>query len=176
MADKNAMKEPRIDGQLEEVLINVRRTTKVTKGSKIFGFSALVAVGNRNGRVGIGCGKAREVPEAIRKAMENARRNLVDISLNGNTLHHTLVANHGASKVFMKPASAGTGIIAGGSMRPIFELAGVKDVLSKVYGSSNAINVARATIAGLTRLNSPQSIADKRGKQVEKIIEDRSNG
>ena len=176
MSALKAIKEPKIDGQYEERLIKVRRTTKVVKGGKIFGFAALVVVGNRNGRVGIGFGKAREVPEAIRKAMDNARRNLVEISLNGSTIHHMIVANHGASKVFMKPASVGTGIIAGGSMRPIFELAGVKDVLSKVYGSSNAINVARATIAALTGVNSPQSIAEKRGKRLEEITGEGSNG
>jgi small subunit ribosomal protein S5 len=175
MSVAKAMKEPKIDGQYEERLIKVRRTTKVVKGGKIFGFAALVVVGNRNGRVGIGFGKAREVPEAIRKAMDHARRNLVEISLNGATIHHMIVANHGASKVFMKPASVGTGIIAGGSMRPIFELAGVKDVLSKVYGSSNAINVARATIKALTHVNSPQAIAEKRGKSLEEITGESAN-
>lgn len=162
-------------GQLDNKLVGVRRVTKVTSGSKIFSFSAFVVVGNRNGRVGIGCGKAREVPEAIRKAIDNASKNLVDISLNGSTLYHAMASNHGASKVFMRPASEGTGIIAGGSMRPIFELAGVKNVLSKVYGSKNAINVGRATIHGLMRMNSPQSIADKRGKQVQEIFEGKSD-
>lgn len=175
MSALKAIKEPKIDGQHEEKLIKVRRTTKVVSGGKIFSFSATVVVGNRNGRVGIGFGKAREVPEAIRKAMEHARRNQVEVSLNGQTIHHMIVANHGATKVFMKPASIGTGIIAGGSMRPIFELAGVKDVLSKVYGSSNAINVARATIAALTGIRSPQSIAEKRGKRLEEITGEGSN-
>lgn len=176
MSTLKPIKEPKIDGQYEERLIKIRRTTKVVSGGKLLGFAALVAVGNRNGRVGIGFGKAREVQEAIRKAMDHARRNLVEISLNGSTIHHMTVATHCASKVFMKPASIGTGIIAGGSMRPIFELAGVKDVLSKVYGSSNAINVARATIAALTGIHSPQSIAEKRGKQVEEITGESSNG
>lgn len=157
-------------GQLDNQLVGVRRVTKVTSGSKIFSFSACVIVGNRNGRVGIGLGKAREVPEAIRKAIDNASKNLVDVSLNGSTLYHAVAANHGASKVFMRPASEGTGIIAGGSMRPIFELAGVKNVLSKVYGSKNAINVGRATIRGLMMMSSPQSVADKRGKQVEELF------
>jgi len=163
-------------GQLYNTLLKVRRVTKVTSGSKIFSFSACVAVGNGAGRVGLGFGKAREVPEAIRKAIDNASKNLIDISLNGSTLYHAITEKHGASQVFMRPASEGTGIIAGGSMRPIFELAGVKNVLSKVYGSKNAINVGRATIKALKMMNSPQSIADKRGKQVEDIMAGKENG
>lgn len=166
MAGKSEVKT---EGQYEEKLINVRRVAKVVKGGRIFGFSALTVVGNGSGRVGIGRGKAREVPEAIRKAMENAKRNLVEIPLNGETLHHTVVANHGASKVFMKPASEGTGIIAGGAMRAIFEVAGVRNVLSKCYGSTNPVNVARAMIKGLSGSQSPQAIADKRGKSVEEV-------
>jgi small subunit ribosomal protein S5 len=167
--------QQKTEGQYEEKLIEVRRTAKVVKGGRIFGFSALTVVGNGNGRVGIGRGKAREVPEAIRKAMENARRNLVEIPLAGNTLHHTVESSHGASKIFMKPASDGTGIIAGGAMRAIFEVAGVHNILAKCYGSTNPVNVVRATMKGLARSHSPQSVADKRGKTLEEIMGD-NNG
>ena len=164
-----AKQDAKTEGQYDERLIKVRRTAKVVKGGRIFGFSALTVVGNRKGRVGIGHGKAREVPEAIRKAMESARRNLIDVPLNGSTLHHTMTSRHGASKVFMKPASEGTGIIAGGAMRAIFEVAGINNVLSKCYGSTNPVNVARATIKGLQSSNSPQAMAEKRGKSVEHV-------
>lgn len=157
-------------GQYVEKLIEVRRTAKVVKGGRKFGFSALVVVGNEHGRVGIGKGKALEVPEAIRKAMENARRNLVDILLRDGTLYHTVTASHGASKIFMKPASDGTGVIAGGAMRAIFEVAGVRNVLAKCYGSTNPVNVVRATMKGLTQSHSIQSVADKRNKTVEEIL------
>ncbi|MGD9590984.1 MAG: 30S ribosomal protein S5 [Candidatus Berkiella sp.] len=167
--------EQKTEGQYEEKLIEVRRTAKVVKGGRIFGFSALTVVGNGNGRVGIGRGKAREVPEAIRKAMENARRNLVEIPMVGTTLHHTIESSHGASKVFMKPASDGTGIIAGGAMRAIFEVAGIHNILAKCYGSTNPVNVVRATMKGLAQSHSPQSVADKRGKSVEEIMGE-SNG
>jgi small subunit ribosomal protein S5 len=171
MAAKQDQKQDlKTEGQYEEKLIEVRRTAKVVKGGRIFGFSALTVVGNRKGKVGIGRGKAREVPEAIRKAMENARRNLVEIPLAGNSLHHTIISSHGASKVFMKPASEGTGIIAGGAMRAIFEVAGLQNVLAKCYGSTNPVNVVRATMKGLAKSHSPQSIADKRGKPVEEIV------
>lgn len=168
MATKEA--QQKTEGQYEEKLIEVRRTAKVVKGGRIFGFSALTVVGNGNGRVGIGRGKAREVPEAIRKAMENARRNLVEIPLSNGTLHHTVVSSHGASKVFMKPASDGTGVIAGGAMRAIFEVAGVHNILAKCYGSTNPVNVVHATMKGLANSHSPQSVADKRGKTVEEVI------
>jgi len=162
--------EPKTDGQYEEKLIHVARTAKVVKGGRIFGFAALTVVGNGHGRVGIGRGKAREVPEAIRKAMENAKRNLIELQMNeGKTLFHTIVSEHGATKVFMKPASDGTGIIAGGAMRAILEVAGIKNVLSKCYGSTNHVNVARATMKGLMRAVAPQFIADKRGKTIEQI-------
>lgn len=164
-----AKQDQKTEGQYQEKMIVVRRTAKTVKGGRQFGFSALTVVGNGNGRVGIGRGKAREVPEAVRKAMENARRNLVDIPMNGNTLHHTVISSHGASKVFMKPASEGTGVIAGGAMRAIFEVAGIQNILAKCYGSTNPVNVVRATMKGLAQSNSPQSIADKRGKSVEEI-------
>ncbi len=156
------------DGYREK-LISVGRNTKVVKGGRIFGFSALVVVGDGKGRVGIGRGKAREVPAAIQKAMESARRNLVHVELNGNTLFHPVVASHGASKVIMMPASEGTGIIAGGAMRALLELAGIQNVLAKCIGSTNPMNVVQATLKGLTGMCSPEVIALKRGKTVEQI-------
>lgn len=159
------------EGEYVEKLVLVRRTAKVVKGGRIFGFSALVVIGDGKGRVGSGQGKAREVPEAIRKAMEDARRNLVEVPLRqGKTLHHTVVAHYGASKVFMKPASEGTGIIAGGAMRAVFEVAGVKDVLAKCYGSTNPVNVVRATLKALSGMQSPRIIAAKRGKTVSEVL------
>jgi small subunit ribosomal protein S5 len=160
------------DGQYDERLVHVARTAKVVKGGRIFGFSALTVVGDKRGRVGVGRGKAREVPEAIRKAMENAKRNLVDVPLRGQTIHHTIISTHGASKVLMKPASEGTGIIAGGAMRAILEVAGIHNILAKCYGSTNPVNVARATMKGLAATQSPQMVADKRGKTVEEILGD----
>ncbi len=154
---------------LQEKLVSIRRVAKVVKGGRQFGFSALTVVGDGAGRVGIGAGKAREVPAAVAKAMENARRNLVRIELKGPTLHHYVVARHGASKVVMKPASVGTGIIAGGAMRAVFEVAGVQDVLAKCIGSRNPVNVVRATLKGLTSMHSPTTVAAKRGKKVEEI-------
>lgn len=167
-----AKQEQKTEGQYIEKLIEVRRTAKVVKGGRIFGFSALTVVGNQKGRVGIGHGKAREVPEAIRKAMENAKRNLIEVPMSGTTLHHTVVSSHGASKVFMKPASEGTGVIAGGAMRAIFEVAGIQNILAKCYGSTNPVNVVHATMKGLKDSHSPQSIADKRGKTIEEITGD----
>ncbi len=161
--------EQRADN-FQEKLINVRRVAKVVKGGRQFGFSALTVVGDGAGRVGIGRGKAREVPAAVQKAMENARRNMVRIQLKGPTLHHEILSRHGASKVIMKPASVGTGIIAGGAMRAVFEVAGVHDVLAKCLGSRNPVNVVRATINGLCGINSPDAIARKRGKRVDEIL------
>jgi small subunit ribosomal protein S5 len=157
------------DGFLEK-LISVSRNAKVVKGGRIFSFAALVVVGDGKGRVGIGRGKAREVPVAIQKAMEAARRSLVKVELNGTTLYHPIVSNHGASKVVMLPASEGTGIIAGSSMRAIFEVIGVQNVLSKCIGSTNPVNVVLATIKGLTNMTSPESVAAKRGKKVIEVM------
>lgn len=162
--------ETKSDG-LREKLVAVNRTAKVVKGGRIFGFSALVVVGNGKGKFGYGRGKAREVPAAIQKAMENARRNMVQIDLNGTTLHHQIVARHGASKVLMRPASEGTGVIAGNAMRAIFEVMGVANVLAKCIGSSNPVNVIRATTEGLKSMISPASVAEKRGKTIEEITE-----
>jgi len=154
---------------LVEKLVAVDRVAKVVKGGRIFSFTALTVVGDGNGRVGFGRGKAREVPAAIQKAMEKARRNMISVDLNGNTLQHPIKGRHAGSKVYMQPASEGTGIIAGGAMRAVLEVTGVQNVLSKAYGSTNPINIVRATIAALENMNSPESIAAKRGLSVDEI-------
>lgn len=157
------------DGLLEK-LVAVNRVAKVVKGGRQFGFTALTVVGDGNGKVGFGYGKAREVPLAIQKAMEKARKNMVDVSLTEGTLQYAITARHGASKVFMQPASEGTGIIAGGAMRAVFEVVGVHNVLAKCIGSRNPINVVRATINGLRDMRSPADVASKRGKKVSEIL------
>jgi small subunit ribosomal protein S5 len=155
---------------LVEKLVAVNRVAKVVKGGRQFGFTALTVVGDGSGRVGFGYGKAREVPLAIQKAMQAARKNLHRVSLKGDTIQYASNGFHGATKVYMQPASEGTGVIAGGAMRAVFECAGVRNVLAKSYGSRNPINVVRATIKALTEMNSPESIAAKRGKTVEQIM------
>jgi len=155
---------------LREKLITVNRVAKVVKGGRQFGFTALTVVGDGAGRVGFGYGKAREVPLAIQKAMEKARKNMRTMHLDGGTLQYPVTANHGASKVFMQPASEGTGIIAGGAMRAVFEVLGVQDVVAKSIGSRNPINVVRATLNGLSQIASPEQVAAKRGKTVEEIM------
>lgn len=157
------------NGDLQEKLVQVNRVAKVVKGGRIFGFTALTVVGDGKGRVGFGRGKAREVPVAIQKAMEAARRNMISVDLDGNTLQYAIKASHGASKIYMQPASEGTGIIAGGAMRAVLELAGVQNVLAKCYGSTTPVNVVRATFNGLKQMKSPDDIAAKRGKTVEEI-------
>jgi small subunit ribosomal protein S5 len=157
----------------QEKLVAVRRSATVVKGGRKFSFSALTVVGDGNGRIGIGRGKAREVPTAIQKAMESARRNLVRIDLNGTTLYHPVESRHGASKVIMRPASEGTGIIAGSSMRAVFEVLGVHNVLAKCIGSTNPVNVVRATLKGLAQMTSPEQVAAKRGKKVIEILEEK---
>ncbi len=164
-----AVKETDNNEGLQEKLVQVNRVAKVVKGGRIFGFAALTVVGDGNGRVGYGRGKAREVPVAIQKAMEAARRNMIQVDLNGDTIQYPVKANHGASKVYMQPASAGTGVIAGGAMRAVLELAGVSNVLAKCYGSTNPINVVRATFKALDNMRSPEDVAAKRGKTVEEI-------
>lgn len=154
---------------LLEKLVAVNRVAKVVKGGRQFGFTALTVVGDGKGRVGIGRGKAREVPVAIQKAMERARQNLRQVPLRGTTLFYPKTARHGAAKVYMQPASEGTGIIAGGPMRAVFEVLGVRDVLAKSIGSSNPINVVRATVKGLLDMRSPEQVAAKRGKTLEEI-------
>ena len=156
------------DGLLEK-LVAVNRVAKVVKGGRQFGFTALTVVGDGNGRVGIGYGKAREVPAAISKAMDRARRNMVKVSLNAGTLWYATNGAHGAAKVYMQPASGGTGVIAGGAMRAVLEIAGVHNVLAKCYGSTNPVNVVRATIAALKSVSSPREVAAKRGKSVADI-------
>ena len=156
------------EGLLEK-LIAVNRVAKVVKGGRIFGFSALTVVGDGQGKIGFGRGKAREVPIAIQKAMENARKNMTTVSLDGGTLQYSLIGEHGAAKVYMQPASAGTGIIAGGAMRAVFEVVGVTDVLAKCIGTTNPVNVVRATVNGLKMMVSPEDAAAKRGKSVESI-------
>lgn len=157
--------------ELQEKLVQVNRVAKVVKGGRLFGFTALTVVGDGNGRVGYGRGKAREVPVAIQKAMEAARKNMVTVPLHNATLQYPVKANHGASRVFMQPASEGTGIIAGGAMRAVLEVAGVHNVLAKCYGSTNPVNVVRATVEGLKAMRSPDEIAAKRGKSVEEILD-----
>ena len=156
---------------LHEKLIAVNRVSKTVKGGRIFSFSALTVVGDGNGRIGFGYGKAREVPAAIQKAMEKARRNMITVSLNNGTLYHSVNGRHTGSKVYMQPASEGTGIIAGGAMRAVLEVAGVNNVLAKTYGSTNPINVVRATINGLAEMNSPEMVAAKRGLTIDQIYD-----
>ncbi|UCE89204.1 MAG: 30S ribosomal protein S5 [Pseudomonadota bacterium] len=155
---------------LQERLVAVRRVAKVVKGGRIFGFSALTVVGDGNGRVGFGRGKAREVPVAIQKAMESARKNMRSVPLAEGTLQYPITAEHGAAKVFMQPASEGTGVIAGGPMRAVFDVVGVHNVLAKCIGSNNPINVVIATIKGLSGMSSPEQVAARRGKTVEDIL------
>jgi len=162
--------EQRGDG-LREKMIAINRVTKVVKGGRVMGFAALVVVGDGDGRVGMGKGKAREVPVSVQKAMDEARNKLVKISLKNGTLHHAVIGRHGSSRVYMQPASDGTGIIAGGPMRAIFEVMGVTNVLAKIIGSTNPYNVVRATLHGLLAMSTPAEIAAKRGKAIAEILE-----
>ncbi len=167
------MAGPRMNDDSEgllEKLIAVNRVAKVVKGGRIFGFTALTVVGDGEGSVGFGRGKAREVPVAIQKAMEAARKDMRTIALKGTTLQHSIVGRHGAARVYMQPASEGTGIIAGGAMRAVFEVLGVHDVLAKCIGTTNPTNVVRATISALENMVNPETIAAKRGKTVEEIL------
>ncbi len=166
----NDQKKQQTEGDLLEKLVQVNRVAKVVKGGRIFSFTALTVVGDGKGKVGFGRGKAREVPVAIQKAMEAARRNMIHVQLNNGTLQYAIKAAHGASKVYMRPASEGTGVIAGGAMRAVLEIAGVHNVLAKCYGSTNPVNVVRATFNGLRTMSSPADIAAKRGKTVEEIL------
>ena len=161
--------EERDDG-LREKMVAINRVTKVVKGGRILGFAALTVVGDGDGGIGMGKGKSREVPVAVQKAMDEARRKMVKVSLKNGTLQHSVVGKHGASSVLMQPAPSGTGIIAGGPMRAVFEVMGVTDVTCKCIGSSNPYNVVRATLNGLLAINTPAEIAAKRGKSVEEIL------
>ncbi len=161
-------KEERDDGMIEK-MIAVNRVTKVVKGGRIMGFAALAVVGDGDGRISMGKGKSKEVPVAVQKAMEECRRNLFKVNLKNGTLHHAVIGTHGAARVLMRPAVEGTGIIAGGAMRAVFEAVGVRDVSAKSLGSSNPYNVVRATLNGLRALNAPSEIAAKRGKTIDEI-------
>ncbi|HEY6021243.1 MAG TPA: 30S ribosomal protein S5 [Candidatus Paceibacterota bacterium] len=165
---KVQQQEERGDGLIEK-MIAVNRVTKVVKGGRIMGFAALTVVGDGDGRVGMGKGKSKEVPVAVQKAMDESRRKMIKVNLKNGTLHHAVVGRHGAAKVIMMPASEGTGIIAGGAMRAVFEVMGVQNVLAKCLGSTNPYNVVRATIDGLMKMSTPSEIAAKRGKSVEDI-------
>ena len=155
---------------LKDRLVSIQRVTKVTKGGRAFGFSAIVVVGDENGVVGHGLGKSKDVATAIAKAVEDAKKNLVRIPLNKSTLPHEQKGKHSGAKVYLKPASEGTGVIAGGAMRAVLEIAGVHNVLAKCYGSTNPVNVVRATFKALQHMNSPAVVAEKRGKTIEEIL------
>lgn len=158
------------DDGLREKMISVNRVTKVVKGGRILGFAALTVVGDGDGRIGMGKGKAKEVPVAVQKAMDEARRKMFKVSLNKGTLQHTVQGKHGASSVMMSPAKEGTGVIAGGPMRAIFDVMGVTNVVAKSTGSTNPYNMVRATLDGLSKMSTPSEIAAKRGKSVEDIL------
>ncbi len=174
--DRNDRRDER-DSEFVDKLVHINRVAKVVKGGKRFGFAALVVVGDQKGRVGFGHGKAREVPEAIRKATDAAKRAVVRVPLReGRTLHHDVKGRHGAGKVILRAAPAGTGIIAGGPMRAVFETLGVQDVVAKSVGTSNPYNMVRATFDALRREDSPRSVAARRGKKVSDIISRRRDG
>ena len=167
---QSKMQSDKPDDGMREKMIAVNRVTKVVKGGRIMGFAALAVVGDGDGRIGMGKGKSKEVPVGVQKAMEEARRNLIKVPLKNGTLHHTVTGRHGASRVMMSPAKPGTGVIAGGAMRAIFEVMGVTDVVAKSTGSSNPYNLVRATLDGLSKMSTASDIAAKRGKSVEDII------
>ena len=163
-------REEKVDDGMIEKLVAVNRVSKTVKGGRQFTFTALTVAGDGAGKIGFGYGKAREVPVAIQKSMEYARKKMSVVELNNGTLHHAVKAGHGAARVFMQPASEGTGVIAGGAMRAVLEAVGVKNVLAKAVGSRNPINLVRATVKGLEAMHSPSKIAAKRGKKVEDLI------
>lgn len=167
---KQAQSGDERDDGLREKMVSINRVTKVVKGGRILGFAALTVVGDGDGSIGMGKGKAREVPVAVQKAMEEARRRMVKVNLKDGSVHHAVIGQWGASRVLIQPASAGTGIIAGGPMRAVFEVMGMTDVVAKCFGSTNPYNVVRATLNGLARVNSPAEIAAKRGMSVDQIL------
>jgi len=166
---KNAATEMQDDG-MREKMIAVNRVTKVVKGGSIMAFAALTVVGDGAGRIGMGTGKSREVPSAVNKAFERARKGMERVPLNNGTIHHAVLGHHGAARVMLLPAAAGTGIIAGGPMRAVFDALGVTDIVAKAHGSTNPYNMVRATFDALANLRSPADIAAKRGKTVEDIL------
>jgi small subunit ribosomal protein S5 len=166
---KMAQVDDNADG-LREKMVTINRVTKVVKGGRVLGFAALTVVGDGDGGIGMGKGKSREVPIAVQKAMDEARKKMIKVKLKNGTLYHPIIGRHGAAKVYMQPASEGTGIIAGGPMRAIFEVMGIHNILAKCIGSSNPYNVVRATLQGLSAMNTPAEIAAKRGKSVEDIL------
>ncbi|MGN6224204.1 30S ribosomal protein S5 [Pseudoxanthomonas sp.] len=168
--DRDRNREEKVDDGMIEKLVAVNRVSKTVKGGRQFTFTALTVVGDGAGKIGFGYGKAREVPVAIQKSMEYARKNMANVELNNGTLWHPVKAGHGAARVFMQPASEGTGVIAGGAMRAVLEAVGVKNVLAKAVGSRNPINLVRATLKGLSDMQSPSRIAAKRGKKVEELL------
>ena len=167
--DRDRNREEKVDDGMIEKLVAVNRVSKTVKGGRQFTFTALTVVGDGNGKIGFGYGKAREVPVAIQKSMEYARKGMLNVDLNNGTLWHPVKAGHGAARVYMQPASEGTGVIAGGAMRAVLEAVGVKDVLAKAVGSRNPINLVRATLKGLGDMQSPERIAAKRGKKIEEL-------
>jgi len=173
MAKVQAKMQGKADGPedgLREKMIAINRVTKVVKGGRILGFAALTVVGDGDGAVGMGKGKSKEVPAAVQKAMEEARRNMNKVSLKSGTIHHTVVGHHGASTVMMAPAPKGTGIIAGGPMRAVFEVIGITDIVAKSHGSTNPYNMVRATLNALSHVTTPAGVAAKRGKSVEELF------
>jgi small subunit ribosomal protein S5 len=169
MAKQQQVNDERSDG-LREKMIGVNRVTKVVKGGRIMAFAALTVVGDGDGRVGIGKGKAKEVPVAVQKAMDQARRNMIKVNLKKGTLYHAVEGRHGATKVYVQPAAEGTGVIAGGAMRAVFDVVGVTNVLAKCHGSTNPYNIVRATLDALQKIATPADVAAKRGKTVEELF------
>ena len=164
------------ENELTDKLVGINRVAKVVKGGRRFGFAALVVVGDMRGRVGFGTGKAKEVPEAIKKATDDAKKKMIRVPLKeGRTLHHDIEGRHGAGKVILRTAPPGTGIIAGGPMRAVFEVLGIQDVVAKSIGSSNPYNMVRATVKALSKINSPRQVAARRGKKVNEVISQRVN-
>lgn len=169
MNSRNKENDQQKGDGLKEKLIGIARTTKTTKGGKIFSFGALSVVGDENGRIGVGSGKSREVSPAVIKSTDNARKNMRVIVLKNGTLHHAVSGKHGATRVFMKPAAEGTGIIAGGAMRAVCEVVGIRNVLAKISGSANPVNVVKATLDALSKISAPEQMAAKRGKSLDEL-------
>lgn len=170
MARDKFNQENQVEKEFEERVVSINRVTKVVKGGRRFRFAALVVIGNKQGQVGFGTGKAAEVPDAIKKAIEDAKTNMIHVPIVGTTIPHAITGNYGAGKVFLKPASEGTGVIAGGAVRAVFELAGVNDILSKSIGSSTPINMVRATFAGLKELRTAETVAALRGVDIAELV------